>query len=54
MTQLLHSLSNYMTLIVKKYLKIYTVRNRIIKQLINKFKYILSIQGVIASHNRVH
>jgi hypothetical protein len=33
MTTLLHSLGNYMVLTVKKYLKISTVRNIIMKQI---------------------
>jgi hypothetical protein len=31
MTTLLHSLSDYMILTVKTYLKLYTIRNRIMK-----------------------
>jgi hypothetical protein len=51
MTILLQSLGDYMVLTVKKCLKIYKKYNHVT---INKFKYIISVQRVIAVHNMIH
>jgi hypothetical protein len=50
MTTLLHSFGDYIVLTVKKSLKIYITRNKII----NEFRYILPAHKVVATHNTIH
>jgi hypothetical protein len=51
MTTLLHSLSDYKILIVKKYLKIYKKYDH---KIINELNYIVSVQRVVTVHNGAH